>query len=250
MVQKRRFHPFATAGLLCFGLTWLAPVSYGGTLVFDNFTGRTYNATSSTPNTFMGDGYVVAPGTTNISEIGYFPVNLSGTTYTGLQTTFYFWGTLNTSGTVNAGSPAFSNLLATYTDTQIGTFASGFYFPLDYVLPAPLAISDTTIGLTMNVQGTTDGITYNSVNSLTGLIGSGAVPVTGSNVFNGYYRNANSETNGNFTSSLRSLGLTNQSVAYLLYTDPVPEPGTVLLICGGVSILGLLRRRQSCRANR
>ena len=99
----------------------------------------------------------------------------------------------------------------------------------------------------MNVQGTTDGTTYNSVNDLSPLITYGPAPVTGSNIFDGYYRNANSETDGNFISSLRSLGLTNQSVAFILYTEAAPEPATRLLLFGGVSILGAFRLKHSRR---
>jgi len=245
MFPRIRFRAFAATAAFCCALMAMTPATYAGTVVFDNFTGRTLSSTSSTPNTFMGDGYVLLAGTTNISEIAYFPVNLSGTSFTGIQTTFYFWDTVNT-GTVNAGSPAFGNLLGTYTDTVAGSFASGFYYPLDYVLPAPLSIADTTIGLTMNVQGTTNGITYNSVNNLTDPILYGASgPSVGSNVFNGYFRNANSETDGNFTSATRSIGQPNQSIGFILYTSSqaVPEPGSPLLLGGGIAVLAFFRRR-------
>src|SRR5580765_4379745 len=63
-----------------------------GAVVFDNMsnyeggnTNATVAATGSTPNTFMGDGYTLAAGTTQITGFDLFPVNLSGTSYTGLK---------------------------------------------------------------------------------------------------------------------------------------------------------------------
>ena len=225
-------------------------------LVFDNssafekgYSGAGATSTGSTPNTFMGDGYILDPTTTAITGFDVYPVNLSGTNFTGLKINIFVWGTVNT-GTVNATTPAFSNLLASYSLTSAGTYTSGFFFPFESaaapgVLPgitlaSPLAIPSNTIGITMAYQGTTDGTTYNSVNSLTSLITYGPPPTGGAEVFNGYYRNANSETNGNFTSTLRSLGLTNQSLALRVYG--VPEPTTLMLV--GIGCTALLGRRR------
>src|SRR5215470_10896382 len=99
-----------------------ACVSSGQTVVFDNISnfengvpGATNASTGSTPNYFMGDGYLLTPGTTNISGFDVFPVNLSGTTFTGLKITIYVWGSVNTSGIVDSITPAFGNLLTNYT---------------------------------------------------------------------------------------------------------------------------------------
>jgi hypothetical protein len=178
---------------------------------------------------------VLTPGTTEITGFDIYPDNLTGTNFTGLKINIFVWGAVNTSGTVNATTPAFSNLLAEYTFTSSGAFNTGFFFPFEgspvgstpgVALGSPLAIPSTTIGLTFNYQGTTDGTTYNNVNSLSSLISYGTPPSVGLQLFNGYYRNANSETDGNFTSSLRSFGFDDQSLAVRVFGDDGATVGT------------------------
>ncbi|PWU15246.1 MAG: hypothetical protein C5B50_15710 [Verrucomicrobia bacterium] len=217
-------------------------------------TNGTIAATSSTPNTWMGGAYNLVAGTTAISGFDIYPVNLSGGNFNALKITIDVWGSVNTSGTVNATTPAFGNLLASYSLTSSGTFSTGFYYPFEGTpngvnpgisLATPLSIPSTQIGLSFNYMGSTDGgVTFFSTNSLTSLISGGASPVTtGSEVFNGYYRNANSENNGNFTSSLRALGgIANQSLAVRVYTV-VPEPSTVAFVALGATALFIFRRR-------
>lgn len=239
-------------------MTLVVGLRSNAALVFDNFSnyeGGNTNAhvavTASTPNTFMGDAYTLLPGTTSITGFDIYPANLSGTAYVGLKMNIYVWGSVNM-GTVSASTPAFGNLLATYTLTSSGSFASGFFFPFESGTPgvtpgitlgSPLSIPSTTIGITFNYQGTTDGVTYNNVNSLTSLIGYGLPPTVGSQVFSGYYRNANSEVDGNFTSSLRTLGNANESLALRVYGNVVPEPSSLLIAFGGAALL-LYRRRK------
>jgi hypothetical protein len=237
-------------------LTVASAASSQAQLAFNNVPTSGFSAfsTSSTPNTFMGDGYNLAPGTTAISGFDVYPVNTSGVNYVALKITIYVWGSVNTSGTVNAVTPAFSNLLATYTLTSAGAYNTGFYFPFENVpgvlpgitLGSPLAVPSTQIGLTFNYQGSTDGTTYSPANNLTSIISSNQ-PTVGSEVFAGYYRNAGTpaETDGNFTSALRSLaGLgTYQSLAVRIYT--VPEPTTAALASLGVVGLVIWRRRKA-----
>lgn len=226
-------------------------------LVFDNMSdvGVVPNATGSTPNTFMGDGYVLAAGTTEITGFDVFPVNLSGTAFNSIKINIFVWGTVNT-GTVNATTPLFGSLLGSYSLTSVDSFPSGSYFPFEGATPgvtpgislgSPLAISSTTIGLTFNYQGSTDGgVTFANVNSLSSIIATGPAPTVGSLVFgSGYFRNANSEVNGNFTSTIRALaGLTNQGLGVRVYgtVTAVPEPTSLALIGGGAMFL-LFRRR-------
>ena len=231
--------------IVAFNLT-VATLMAAGTAsadtVFDNTSnGQTDTSTGSTPNTFMGDGYALLPGTTDITGFDLFPVNLSGTTFIGISATVYVWGSVNT-GTVSASSPAFSDLLGTYTETSTAPYASGSYYELAFALTTPLAVSGADIGLTFNYKGTTDGTTYNNVNSLTSLISYGEAPTTGADLFNGYYRNANSEVNGDFTSTLRSLGQSDQSDAVIIY-GTVPEPSTLALAALGG--LGWFFRRRA-----
>jgi len=58
-------------------------------LVFDSVTAQTAAggvfSTSSTPNTFMGDGYNLTSGTTDITGFDVYPVNASGTTFNALK---------------------------------------------------------------------------------------------------------------------------------------------------------------------
>jgi hypothetical protein len=234
-------------------------------VVFDNISayeastpGAALNYTSSTPNTFMGDAYTLAAGTTQITGFDLFPINGTTTNFTALKLNLFVWGGVNTTGTVNATTPAFSNLLGSYTFTATGTFTSGFYYSFEsatpgltpgLVLPSPITVPGLSVGLTINVQGSTDNITFANFSNLTTIISSGVPATVGSNVFNGYYRNAGTptETNGNFTSSLRSLGLTNQSLATRIYgnVSAVPEPASVLLMGMGALALLALRRRQA-----
>jgi hypothetical protein len=235
---RRSLRKLSTLSLFVAAVSLILTATSQAAIVFDNMsnyengvTGAAISSTASTPNTFMGEAYTLAAGTTTITGFDVYPVNLSGTSYNGLKITIYVWGTVNT-GTVNATTPAFSNLLTSYTLTSAGSFNSGVYYPFESASPGvtpgitlgtPLAISSTTIGITFNYQGTTDGgVTYNNVNSLSSIIAYGTAPTVGSLVLGGatggYYRNANSEINGNFTSTFRSLGfLTNQSLAVRVY---------------------------------
>ena len=225
----------------------------GAQLAFANALSSNFNPqyTSSNPNTYMGDAYTLAPGTTQITGFDLFPLNATVNNYVGLEVNVWVWGAVNTSGTVNAANPAFSDLLGSYTATASGTFSSGYYFPFEdvpgtspgFTLPAPLSIPSTTIGLTFSYEGTLDGTTYATARNLTSIITSNA-PTAGSTALNGYYRG--SSTTGNFTSAINTISGGTYNVAVDIYTaSPVPEPSALTLACLGAAGLFGLRRRKA-----
>ena len=69
-------------GCLLFTCLSLLPApGRAAVVVFDNASnyensvaGAVFASTGSTPNTFMGDGYLLTPGTTNITGFDIFPV--------------------------------------------------------------------------------------------------------------------------------------------------------------------------------
>ena len=212
-----------------------ACASFGqGVVVFDNVSnfeqgvpGATTAGIGSTPNSFMGDGYLLMPGTTNITGFDIFLANNTGIDFSGgLQINIYVWGSVN-QGTVNSGTPAFSNLLATYTSFDVvDDFPSGSAFSFEgspagsspgFVLSSPLTIPGTNVGITFNYEGSTDGINFASHDDLNSFISYGTPASVGSNEFNGYFRNVSSEMTGNFIEGFRTLGFTNQSIALRVF---------------------------------
>ena len=242
--------------LAAFGMLAGASVSANAGLIFDNASNFRNSvpealafATNSSPNTFMGGGFDLAAGSTAITGFDLFPVNVSDGAFTGLKLTIFVWDNVNT-GPVSTANPAFSDLLASYSLTISGNLAFGFYIPLTGTpegvdaginLAAPLAIADTRVGITFNFQGTTDGINYSNINGLTSIISVGTPATVGANVFNGFYRNAAGEANGNFTSSLRSFtGISNQSIALRIYG--IPTPGSLALLAPAALLVSRRRR--------
>jgi hypothetical protein len=225
------------------------PNASRASLLFDNVSayeagtlGAAVTDTTSTPNTFMGDGYVLATGASDITGVDLYPVNLTSSNYRGLLLAVYIWGEVNT-GTVSASSPAFGDLLGTYSLQSAGTYLKGKYYPFEGSPPgsspgvtfsSPVQLDGvSTIGITFEYEGTTNGTNYNTANNLTSLISYGAPATVGSNVFNGYYRNANSETNGNFTSTLRTLNNSDQSVAVRIFGNISSGPDQWNSVAGG-----------------
>src|SRR4051794_8852563 len=82
----------STECLVAAGLALASTTLSYGAAVFDNMSNFeasnpnvTIASTGSTPNTFMGDGYVLTSGTTFITGFDIYPVNLSGNNYTGIK---------------------------------------------------------------------------------------------------------------------------------------------------------------------
>ena len=207
-------------------------------IAFDSFTGASLTSTGSTPRSFMGFPPTMsnAAGASNITITGgsAYLVSNSAATYTNIRLNITFWGTA--SGATSGTTPAFSNSLGTYSfDFGARTTAANTYYTYSFTLPSPVILPLQTCGVTVNWQGDT-GSGLASNDNLTSLIRYGAVVATGALTLgtagtNGYYRNASSETDGNFLgSSFRSLGQTNQGLALQLIgapTDTTPPTVTV-----------------------
>lgn len=231
-----------------------ASASFGqGVVVFDNMSIVENSAPNdsaylgSTPNSFMGDGYLLTPGTTTITGFDFFPVNgTASTSFIGLNAVVYVWGSVN-KGTVNSSTPAFGNLLATYTlavPSYLIPPPGGYAYPVEgspagsapgLTLPTPLTISGTNIGITVNFEGTTDGVNYSSYDYLTPLVTFSNAPSVGGLDFNGFYYNASSEMNGNFIEGVGSFGYTFQGVGLRVFgiigpVVPVANPQTVSVL--------------------
>lgn len=202
------------ATLLAAGLLGFAYASFGqGALVFDNWSNfENYNPlayaawTPDTPNSFMGDGYQLTPGTTNITGFDFIPMNGTSNNLLGVKINVYIWGSIN-QGAVGPSTPAFGNLLGLYTATLSQSIPSSNYFAFESFPPGsapyitlnpPLAIPGTNVGITINYEGTVDGTTYSNMDDLTSLVTYGLPDSVGGADFNGFYINNNSEMNGNF----------------------------------------------------
>ena len=160
-------------------------------------TGASAAYTVGNADTFEGDGYTLAAGTTDLSGFDFYPINgTAATTFTNIQVNLYVWGTVNTTTTPSATTPAFSNLISHITG--VATFASpglqpGYIGLLggttpsttgDFTLSTPLSIPSSTVGITINYQGSTDnGATYSSVQTLTSYIPYGVPPTVGASLF-------------------------------------------------------------------
>ena len=151
--------------------------------MFDDITGRSISADTANPDTQMGGGFILVPGTFQITGFELAAGNVTGTTFTGVRYTLSVWSTLST-GAVNAGSPAFSGLLGTFTGTDIATLNNGTELLLPITLASPLTISSTTMGIAVSFEGTTDGVNFNSINGLTPVLTSGSLPAVGTLEFN------------------------------------------------------------------
>ena len=216
------------------------------------------------PNTFMGAAVMLTPGTTSISGLDLYVTNLTGARVTGLRINVFIWDTINT-GPYSSSNPAFSNLLGTFSWTRdaVSIRQGGLYgitgasrgVDPGLTLDRPLSLGDTSIGLTMNFQRlASDGVSYESVDGLSGLFVIDGRLTTGSDIFpNHYFRNAQGEADGNFISGpyangapqLKSIGLAMRVFGEV---TPVPEPASYLLLGLGLTAISLARQRERALA--
>ena len=193
---------------------------------------------SAITDSFEGEAYVVPAGTTDLTGMDFWFGNSTndstlspypqynggaGTTYNALKVTIYVWGTVTPSPLLNSSNPAlsptnpaFSNLLATESfvdhstvpvDTHAYAYedqgAPGVFPGISFAnLSGPVALNGlTTVGITINVQGSTDGgTTFANIAGLTPLIDADVPPTVGATQTDAFYINDSGEANGNFTS--------------------------------------------------
>ncbi len=252
-------------------------------VVFDNATAAIYgigstaatghvDATTSSGDSFMGGAFNLAPGTADLTGVtSYFDnitglVSSPGTTFNAVKATVYIYGTY-TPGTPT-GTPAFSNLLGTYSQTISGTFAptasrtsiysvGGSGSPGISFAPLVLPTGTTQIGLTFNYQGSSDnGKTFSSLTGLTPVIsytnqGGTDGPTVGSDAFNGYLLDRSGEGTGNFTNGgdttfrqENGQSPTYEGIAVQLDGDIAASPEPTSLLLAGVAAGPLVLRRR------
>jgi hypothetical protein len=226
---------------------------------FNSTGGTTATATytvARVADTFIGGGYILPAGTADIYGFDPFPINGTSQTLSVVAITMYVWGSVNTTGTVNPSTPAFSNLLGTVTDfidySSVGGLPPGFFGTPGgatangngdpygaFVLSKPIVLPNTTVGVTFNNQGSVDGgATFNSLQGLTSLIPYNVGPTVGTAIFNGFYRNGynsgsgaigSAETDGNFRSPLNTFNTSS---------GPLPnESGPMMRLYGDVGAI-------------
>lgn len=247
-----------SAAILALAFTGLAAgrVSANTTLL-DTFTGTSLQTfTSSTPHTYMGDGFTnnALPTTTTsfqITGVQMYVVFAAAATYTDVVGRIQFWNTAN-GGTTSATNPAFANAAGPLITADFGALSptGTSYQEFSLALSAPITLTGgpgTNWGFAQNFQSsTTAAPTLADDSNLTSLITANSsdeyaagMITTGTGPAYGYYRNVNSETNFNFTSTARSIsGQDYQGIAIVLIGNVVPEPSSLAALAAGALALG------------
>ena len=259
---------FKSATVLALSLTGLAVGHISAqTVLLDTIDDAdSFYTTGSTPRMYMGDGFTnndLASTTTSfqITEFDMFVAAPAAATYTDVVGRIQFWNTAN-GGTTSATNPAFANAAGDLISVDLGpiTFAAGDVDEFDITLNTPVTLiggAGTNWGFAQNFQGSTAaGTPVADTDNLTSLISSNSeddyaagMITTGTNPDYGYYRNANGETNFNFTSGARDLGVDYQGIGIIIFGNEVPEPSAIAAMAvGGLLLGGAVYRKRRQRA--
>ena len=254
--MKSAFHQFLSIAAT---FTLSAGVSHA-VVIFDGISDVTVNNVASPPNSFMGEAVNLdaAGFSAALNSISSFDVglgNVTGTAITARPVRLNMW-LYQTYTPSSTATPVFSNQIGTpgspsfVFDFPSITLNTGSLILTTLTLGTPVVLtptSGTTIGIALNWQ-VDNGAGFVSLNGLTTPVHANVAPTVGSNATGaaptfGYYRNAASESDGNFLgTSARNIGNDSNLLLRINAPNPVPEPAATAL--GVVFGLTLLNRRR------
>lgn len=198
-------------------------------VVWDSFTGASEYRAFFTPPPFLGQAFTLsnAGGTSNIAITGgtFYMSSYTATTYTDVQVTIDIWGTA--SGVSSGTTPAFSNLLTSYTlDLGARSTGANVYYSFNFTLPSPVTLPTQTGGISFGFKGNT-GSGLVATSNLGILLRDGTYPVaTGTPAagiaptFGFYAPFSSGEADGNFQGSDFFTGIgANGTLAFILKTS-------------------------------
>jgi len=231
-------------------------------LIFDNLSAFETDAPGAAAaydpgpgETIVGGNFSLPGGTISLSGFDVAVINDSATTVPDLQVNIYVWGSVNT-GPFSSTTPAFSNLLGSYSTDLAVNLAQGDYKTLQsgepganpgIALATPLMIPVGTTGIGVSYgfesSSTLNGV-YAPKTGLTSLVTYGVPPTTdlSGSYYPYFFYNTGGETNGNFNEGPYTFNDPDNEMAARIYgTIAVPEPKGLALL--GVAAIGSFRRR-------
>jgi hypothetical protein len=221
----------------------LVPAGRAGTLVFDTISGDPTFTVGGTPRTYMGQDFNASAhdGPLLVDRVFVLLASLSNQSYTNVRASVQLWDAYDF-------GPVYASPAGPVQQFDLGPMSlqASFYYDVDLVFASPVPLTGSSLrGIAINFQGDT-GSGLTDTDNLTTIVRYGAVPfAVGSNPSDGYWRNASGRTDFNFDlSDLRVIsGEANSALAIQIYAVEVPEPSTVWLVAGCLSIAACRRLR-------